>query len=77
MRQIFKEENYNLVNSIVDIVKIKEIHLDLVKVKGHSENRWNILADSLAKLGTRLEDKDDIVERPPRSQTSLCVGKMK
>jgi len=46
-----KEKNYNLKRSIFELLKLKELELDLVKVKGHSCNKWNDRADKLAKEG--------------------------
>jgi ribonuclease HI len=34
---------------IKDLVKTKNIQIDLVKVKSHSKDKWNDRADSLAK----------------------------
>ena len=44
-----KEKNYDLKRSIKELYDLKEIELDLVKVKGHSDSRWNNRADILAK----------------------------
>jgi hypothetical protein len=37
---------------IVDLIKTKNIQIELVKVKSHSKDKWNDKADSLAKKGT-------------------------
>ena len=48
-RHWIKETNYDLKKSILESLSLKELELDLVKVKGHSCNKWNDRADKLAK----------------------------
>lgn len=73
IRQRLKEGNHNLVKCVLDIIKMKELQIEFSKVKGHDGNRWNDRADKLAKLGSKIIDKDRIIEKPPReSNVSLC-----
>ncbi|CAG8766075.1 26663_t:CDS:2, partial [Gigaspora margarita] len=44
-----RQKNQNIAQSIYKLVRLKEIHLSLVKVKGHSEILWNEIADHLAR----------------------------
>ena len=70
-----KEKNADLKRSIRELVELKEIELELVKVKGHSNSKWNNLADKLAKEGGNIETLDSIIDRPPpNSNMSLCWG---
>lgn len=46
-----KQHNYILLHIIKDLLINKNITLQLEKVKGHSQNRWNDVADTLAKHG--------------------------
>ena len=48
-RKKMKKKNYSLVINIEDIIRIKKIEIELIKVKGHSNNKWNNRADGLAK----------------------------
>jgi ribonuclease HI len=41
-KQWIRETNYDLKRSIIELIDIKEIRLELVKVKGHSGNKWNL-----------------------------------
>jgi hypothetical protein len=59
-----KRKNYNLVVNIEDTIRAKELDLELVKVKGHSDNRWNSRADSIAKKGANIQDRNEIIEEP-------------
>ena len=43
--------NFSIVSKIRDLVRLKGVCLNLVKVKGHSEDYWNGRADTLAKKG--------------------------
>src|SRR5690349_1181681 len=71
-KQWLKLNNYDLIHSIVELVKIKEIHLELEKIKSHSNNRWNDRADRLAKKGASIENCDSIIYNPPlRSNVTL------
>ncbi|RIB19704.1 hypothetical protein C2G38_2245007 [Gigaspora rosea] len=47
-------------NQIADLIKAKEINLELKKIKGHSNNKWNDKADVLAKKATILVQLTDI-----------------
>ena len=68
-----KEKNADLKRSIRELVELKEIELELVKVKGHSNSKWNNLADKLAKEGGNIETLDSIIDKPPpNSNVSLC-----
>ena len=68
-----KEKNYDLKRSIKELCDLKEIELDLVKVKGHSDSRWNNRADNLAKEGSSIDNIDSIIDKPPpNSNVSLC-----
>jgi ribonuclease HI len=64
-KQWLRQKNYNLIKSIADILRIKQISLDLVKIKGHSSNRWNDKADSLAKKGASELDLERLIIDPP------------
>ena len=45
----------------IDTIKReKDITVDLIKVKGHSRDRYNDLADEYAKIGGTCEDTLDI-----------------
>jgi ribonuclease HI len=50
--KIIKKKNAIWIMKIKDLVKTKNIQIDLVKVKSHSKDKWNDRADSLAKKGT-------------------------
>ncbi len=51
VRKNFNAKNNSLINQIIDCCKMKELKLELIKVKGHSSNIWNNRADQLAKEG--------------------------
>jgi len=71
-KQWLKLNNHDLVRSILELAKVKEIHLELEKIKGHSNNKWNDRADSLAKKGASIENRDNIIFNPPlRSNVTL------
>jgi hypothetical protein len=62
-----------LKKSIIELLEIKEIELELVKVKGHSDNKWNTRVDKIAKEGSSIENRDRIIVMPPpSSNVSLC-----
>ena len=68
-----KEKNYNLKRSILELLSLKELELVLVKVKGHSCNKWNDRADKLAKEGGNIVNVNRVIEVPPSiSNVSLC-----
>ena len=48
-----KTSNPTLKNLIVDCIHSKDLHVRFIKVKGHSGDEKNDMADSLAKLGTQ------------------------
>src|SRR5260364_297054 len=52
-----KRPNFLLVEKIIDLIKTKDITLELNKVKGHSNNKWNDFADKLAKKGCMALEK--------------------
>jgi ribonuclease HI len=67
-----KRKNYNLVVNIEDTIRAKELDLELVKIKGHSDNRWNSRADSIAKKRANIQDRNEIIEEPVlRSNVTL------
>ena len=55
-RKVQKWSNFLLSEKIVDLIKTKNITLELNKVKGHSNNKWNNLADKLAKKGCEASE---------------------
>src|SRR6185436_14150211 len=73
-KQHLKKKNYNLLeNTKKKRKKKKELKLELVKVKEHSNNKWNIRADKLAKEGSKIENIDRIVkETAQKTSVSLC-----
>ena len=75
-RHWIKEKNYNFKRSILELLNLKEFELDLVKIKGHSCNKWNDRADKLAKEGSKIDNPDRIIKMPPSisniSNISLC-----
>ncbi|CAG8830681.1 13256_t:CDS:2, partial [Gigaspora margarita] len=46
-----KVGNFSIVSKIRELVSLKEVNLELVKVRGHSDDFWNTRADILAKKG--------------------------
>ncbi|CAG8509029.1 957_t:CDS:1, partial [Gigaspora rosea] len=50
-RRAQKRSNFFLTEKIVNLIKTKNITLELNKVKVHSNNKWSNLADKLAKKG--------------------------
>ncbi|RIB26691.1 hypothetical protein C2G38_2162749 [Gigaspora rosea] len=75
-KEFVKEKNYNLKRSIRSIIEIKQLHIEVFKIKGHSNNRWNDRADSLAsesREGSKLDNLDKIiVESPQGISVALC-----
>ena len=72
-RQWIKEKNYDLKRSIIELLEIKELELELVKVKGHSDNKWNNRVDKLAKEEGSIESLVKIIDMPsPSLNVSLC-----
>jgi ribonuclease HI len=51
IRNNFKIRNRSLISQIDECCKAKRIKLELIKVRGHSMNKWNDRADKLAKEG--------------------------
>ena len=47
--KILKKKNAMWIMNIMSLIKSKNIRIDIVKVKSHSEDKWNNKADSLAK----------------------------
>ena len=45
----FRGNNVTLISSIIDMLDSKQISLELVKVKGHSDNIGNNIVDNIAK----------------------------
>ena len=58
--KIFKEKNWDTLIKIADLLKAKKLNLELTKVRGHSNNKWNNRADFLAKNATTLIQSTDI-----------------
>ncbi|GBC51436.1 ribonuclease H-like domain-containing protein [Rhizophagus irregularis DAOM 181602=DAOM 197198] len=50
-RKFLKMNNYIILFTIYDLIKTKSLTLNLHKVRGHSGNRWNDMADEIAKQG--------------------------
>ncbi|CAB4431822.1 unnamed protein product [Rhizophagus irregularis] len=48
-RKFLKMNNYIILFTIYDLIKTKSLTLNLHKVCGHSGNRWNDMADEIAK----------------------------
>src|SRR6185295_6119593 len=51
VERILKKKNAMWMINIADLIKSKNIRIEIVKVKSHSEDKWNDRADSLAKKG--------------------------
>jgi len=49
-----------MITNIVDIIRGKKINLELVKVKSHSNDKWNEFADKLAKQGLNRKEEIEI-----------------
>ena len=75
-RRKTRKKNYNLIIDIENTIKTKKIELELVKVKGHSNNRWNNRADILAKEGASLQDLDKIIESQFQDPMYYCAEKI-
>ena len=58
--RIFKEKNWDTLIKIANLLKAKKLNLELTKVRGHSNNKWNDRADFLAKKATTLIQSTDI-----------------
>jgi len=72
-RQWLKEKGYDIKKSIIELIEIKELEIDLVKVKRHRHDKWNSRADKLAKEGSKIDNKKRIISiLPPNSNVSLC-----
>jgi ribonuclease HI len=50
--KIIKKKNVIWITKIKNLIKTKNIQIELVKVKSHSKDKWNNKADNLAKKGT-------------------------
>src|SRR6185437_16150658 len=50
-KEWLRQKNYNLLLKIFDTKRIKNLKVELVKIKGHSNNYWNDRVDVLAKEG--------------------------
>ena len=75
-KQRLRKKNYNLVENIRSIISIKELSLELVKVKGHSNNKWNNRADRLVKERSKLDNIDRVIQRTPiGTSVNLCQKK--
>jgi len=51
-----KKKNAIWITKIRELIRTKNIQIELVKVKSHSKNRWNDKADSLAKKGATSKE---------------------
>src|SRR6185295_17991159 len=72
-KQRLKRKNYSLVESIRNSIDLKELKVELVKVKGHSTDKWNNKADKLAKEGSKVDNIDRLViETPQGTSVELC-----
>ena len=71
-KQWLKRKNYNLLENIRNIIALKNLEIDLVKVKGHSDNKWNNRTDSWAKEEAKIDSLDKIVEKTPQG-TSISI----
>ena len=49
--KILKKKNKLWIMNITSLIKSKNLKIDIIKVKSHSEDKWNDRADSLAKKG--------------------------
>ena len=49
IRKKIKKKNYNLIINIKDIIRVKKIDLELVKLKEHSNNKWNNYRQGLSR----------------------------
>ena len=58
--RILKKKNPIMITNIVDIIRGKKINLELVKVKSHSNDKWNEYADKLAKQGLNRKEEIEI-----------------
>ncbi|CAG8542679.1 16847_t:CDS:1, partial [Gigaspora rosea] len=54
LASVQKQFNFLMTEKIVDLIKIKKISLELNKIKGHSNNKWNNFLDKLAKKGCKV-----------------------
>src|ERR1043165_5760952 len=54
--KILKKKNAMWITNITGLIKSKNIKIDIVKVKSHSEDKWNDRADSLAKKGANSKN---------------------
>src|ERR1043165_9824237 len=54
--KILKKKNAMWIMNITGLIKSKNIKIDIVKVKSHSEDKWNDRADSLAKKGANSKN---------------------
>ena len=70
--KIAKKKNAIWLMKIKDLVKMKNIQIDLVKVKSHSKDKWNDKADSLAKKGT-ISKKIVQVEKVSCKEIEYCL----
>lgn len=52
--KFLKSNNYIILFTIYDIIKMKRFRFTLYKVKGHSECYWNNIADSITKLKRKI-----------------------
>src|SRR5260363_3524 len=50
-KEWLRQKNYNLLLKILDTKCSKNLKMELIKVKGHSNNYWNDKVDELAKEG--------------------------
>jgi ribonuclease HI len=55
--RILKKKNAMWIMNIVGLIKSKNIKIEIIKVKSHSENKWNDRADLLAKKGAKCRNE--------------------
>jgi len=71
-KKSLKLKNRSILDKIYEVVQVKNLSLELCKVKAHSGIVWNELADSLAKEAAHLEeDWKWIPANPTRWNASL------
>ena len=70
--KIIKKKNAIWIMKIKDLIKTKNIQIELVKVKSHSKDRWNDKADNLAKKGT-MSKRIIQVEKVSCKEIEYCL----
>jgi len=70
--KILKKKNTIWIIKIINLINMKNIQIELVKVKSHSKDKWNDKADSLAKKGT-ISKKVIQVEKVSCEEIEYCL----